>query len=66
MPSSVTVRLPTSEDLEAYALEQWEVALLPCIFPDIFLDVDILFLILLSMIVFCGHYLVVQKDVHVY
>ncbi|XP_039134832.1 LOW QUALITY PROTEIN: general transcription and DNA repair factor IIH subunit TFB2 [Dioscorea cayenensis subsp. rotundata] len=31
MPSSVTVRLPTSEDLEAYALEQWECFLLQLI-----------------------------------
>ena len=66
MPSSVTVRLPTAEDLEAYALEQWEVALLPCTFPDMFLVVDILFLILISMVIFYGHYLVVQKDVLVY
>lgn len=27
MPSNVTVRLPTLEDLDAYALEQWEVIL---------------------------------------
>ena len=26
MPSNITVRLPTLEDLDAYALEQWEVA----------------------------------------
>jgi len=25
MPSNITVRLPTLEDLETYALEQWEV-----------------------------------------
>ncbi|KAJ0966893.1 hypothetical protein J5N97_023810 [Dioscorea zingiberensis] len=31
MPSSVTVRLPTAEDLEAYALEQWECFLLQLI-----------------------------------
>ncbi|XP_028775559.1 general transcription and DNA repair factor IIH subunit TFB2 isoform X1 [Neltuma alba] len=31
MPSNITVRLPTLEDLEAYALEQWECFLLQLI-----------------------------------
>ncbi|KAJ4976504.1 hypothetical protein NE237_001610 [Protea cynaroides] len=34
MPSSVTVRLPSLEDLEAYALEQWESFLLQLISPS--------------------------------
>ncbi|KAK4271531.1 hypothetical protein QN277_020215 [Acacia crassicarpa] len=34
MPSNITVRLPTLEDLEAYALEQWERFLLRLISPN--------------------------------
>ncbi|XP_043688605.1 general transcription and DNA repair factor IIH subunit TFB2 isoform X2 [Telopea speciosissima] len=34
MPSSVTVRLPSLEELEAYALEQWECFLLQLISPS--------------------------------
>lgn len=36
MPLSVTVRLPTMEDLEAYAQEQWEVATLALGFVKLF------------------------------
>ncbi|XP_027346022.1 general transcription and DNA repair factor IIH subunit TFB2 isoform X4 [Abrus precatorius] len=34
MPSNITVRLPTLEDLEAYALQQWECFLLQLISPS--------------------------------
>ncbi|KAL2627297.1 hypothetical protein AAZX31_07G180100 [Glycine max] len=34
MPSNITVRLPTLENLEAYALEQWECFLLQLISPS--------------------------------
>lgn len=34
MPSNITVRLPTLEDLETYALEQWECFLLQLISPS--------------------------------
>lgn len=29
MPSTITVRLPSSADLDAYASEQWEVQYIP-------------------------------------